>query len=162
MSTLTFHFKQGDEPSPDELLHQQAIRAMLASCLEVPEEQLRSAWTIISNREFRCSVHAALIPRKWLDVAESLTRLGLINGGYEWHGEIEEAKHDGTLDKDGKVRVCLDTDIPFEDRCVHITYAMPKEEWYESVSLEASEALELLAWLTEKREQLERLAKEHI
>ncbi len=63
-----------------------------------------------------------------------------------------KAKHDGNLDKDGKVRVWFDDDVPFEDGCVHLG-----NEWSGGMSLFASEALSLLDWLQQNKRALERL-----
>lgn len=63
-------------------------------------------------------------------------------------------KHDGKLNKNGSVHVHFDDEIPFEDGCVHLA-----NERGGGMSLLASEALSLLAWLEGERDTLEQLAK---
>lgn len=155
MSTLTFFVYQRDEPSQDEPIQQKAIRAMIAYLLDVPIGKLSSTWSIGHHRKYCCSAHAEIVPQAWLKTAEALIRYRFING-YEWSGQVEMAKHDGILDKTGKVSVCINTDVPFEDGIVHLSNTLTED----TVSLLASEALSLLAWLKQEEGQLVSLAQE--
>lgn len=86
-----FYIRQSDEPSEDELIQQQAIRAIVSCLTDTPIEKLTSGWTVGHKREFRCSAHREYIPYNWIRHAEALVRTGLIRYlGYHWDGEIEE------------------------------------------------------------------------
>src|SRR6266704_142139 len=67
---------------------------------------------------------------------------------------VPKEKHDGKLDKVGKVRVWFDSEVPFDDGSVHLG-----NDWGGGISLMASEALSLLAWLKQEQDTLERLAQ---
>ena len=146
MSTLIFRVRLDSEPShDDDLLRMQVTRAIVALVTgqEVPGG-LRTGGS--GPREIYYSTHADRIPREWMNAAESLTRQRLIHG-YDWHGEIEEPKHDGNLGDRYSVA--------FDYSTIEI-----KDQGAEYVGLSAKQALSLLAWLEQEREKLEQLAKE--
>ena len=68
---------------------------------------------------------------------------------------LPKEKHDGKLSRG--VRGWLDSEVPFDDGSVHLG-----NDWGGGISLMASEALSLFAWLKQEQDTLERLAQEEI
>ncbi len=69
--------------------------------------------------------------------------------------EQEKYKHEGKLNEAGSVCVALDPNVAFEDGCVHLANG-----WGDQFSLCADEALSLLRWLYERKDELDAMTKE--